>query len=169
MDVKQACVQLQKQGQMIMALINGLNGQEFCWKPNPESWSVLEVLGHLVDEEELDFRCHLDHILHTPDQPWPEIDPMGWVTERRYNEQDPDVQLINFSTAREQSIIWLASLPQPNFNASITLPWGALTAGDMLASWLAHDLLHLRQLVELRYAITAEACLPYRLDYAGKW
>jgi hypothetical protein len=39
----------------------------------------------------------------------------------------------------------------------------------MLASWLAHDLLHLRQLIELRYQITISRCDPYRVLYAGEW
>jgi hypothetical protein len=39
----------------------------------------------------------------------------------------------------------------------------------MLASWLAHDLLHLRQLIELRYQLTKSNSTPFNVDYAGKW
>ena len=46
---------------------------------------------------------------------------------------------------------------------------GRLSAGDMLTSWAAHDLLHLRQLVELRFAYLARQARPYSLDYAGEW
>jgi hypothetical protein len=49
------------------------------------------------------------------------------------------------------------------------MPWGKLSAGDIMASWLAHDLLHLRQLLELRYHLTLTNSMPYMLEYAGKW
>ena len=49
------------------------------------------------------------------------------------------------------------------------MPWGKLTAGDLLASWAAHDLLHLRQLNELRYAYLIQVAAPYSVRYAGDW
>jgi hypothetical protein len=36
-------------------------------------------------------------------------------------------------------------------------------------AWLAHDLLHMRQIVELRYAYHQWQAQPYRVDYAGEW
>ncbi len=169
MNVQDAVFQLRTQGQAISALASGLSREDARWKPTPQSWSLLEVLNHLVDEEIYDFRAHLNHILHTPDQPWPKIDPAGWVTQRHYNEQDLDETLIRFAAERAKSLTWLMGLIIPNWDAAAALPWGTLTAGDMLAAWLAHDLLHLRQLVELRYQITAVNCQPYQVDYAGKW
>ena len=69
MDLQKAIQQLNEQGQAILVLGTGFALPEARWKPDPESWSVLEVLNHLVDEEVLDFRRHLDHILHTPERP----------------------------------------------------------------------------------------------------
>jgi hypothetical protein len=169
MDLQNACPQLKAQGQAVIALATGLTTEEARWKPNPESWSVLEVLNHLVDEEIFDFRTHLDHILHTPGKDWPKIDPEGWVTQRHYNQQSLDDTLLRFEAERETSLSWLAGLPMPDWNAAVTQPWGTLSGGDMLAAWLAHDLLHIRQLVELRFHITKAANQPYQLDYAGKW
>lgn len=168
-DLQDILTQLEQQGQSIHALGAGLTEKESRWKPALEIWSVLEVLNHLVDEEIYDFRAHLDHILHTPDQPWPEIDPVGWVTQRHYNEQALEETLVQFIAERKNSLTWLAGLTNPNWDAAVTQSWGTLSAGDMLVSWLAHDLLHLRQLVELRYQITKIASQPYQLDYAGQW
>ena len=44
-----------------------------------------------------------------------------------------------------------------------------LTAGDLLVAWTAHDVLHLRQLTELRYALIARAGKPFSPAYAGDW
>lgn len=169
MEAEKAVEQLRYQGQAILALTGGLSEVEARNKPDPENWSILEVLNHLVDEEILDFRRHLGHILFTPDQPWPEIDPEGWVTEKNYNKFRLDETIQNFKAEREKSIAWLLGLSQPDWDAAISMPWGALSAGDMLSSWLAHDLLHLRQLVELRYQLTKNQCHPFDVTYAGKW
>lgn len=68
MEIKESIQQLQTQGDMIIALTAGLTAAKVRWKPDAMSWSILEVLNHLLDEEILDFRQHLDHILHKPDQ-----------------------------------------------------------------------------------------------------
>jgi hypothetical protein len=169
MDISSAQDQFQYQGKAIVVLASGLTSEQARWKPEPASWSVLEVLNHLVDEEVLDFRRHLDHILYSSDEPWAEIDPQGWVTEKKYNKRDLEGTLANFQKEREASIAWLGKLDDPDWKAEVSFPWGEIAAGDMLASWLAHDLLHLRQLVELRYALTAEASQPYGVRYAGEW
>lgn len=169
MDKQQMITQLEGQGQAILILADGLTDEEVRWKPNPSSWSLLEVLNHLVDEEIHDFRRHLEHILNTPYQPWPEIDPQGWVTLRKYNQRNLVETLANFKTERIASIAWLKTLSNPNWDTYVEFSWGNLSAGDMLASWVAHDVLHLRQLIELRYQLAANFSQPYSLDYAGKW
>jgi len=169
MELQSAIAQLKTQGQAILPLADGLSLEQARWKPDEKSWSVLEVMNHLVDEEVLDFRRHLDHLLHTPKDPWPEIDPQGWVNSKHYNERQLDATLAAFVAEREKSIAWLHTLKALNWDSAAAMPWGSLSAGDMLASWLAHDLLHLRQLIELRYALTESGSEPYRVEYAGGW
>lgn len=169
MQLQTVVSQLKTQARGIISLVDGLTGEDARWKPALNSWSVLEVLSHLVDEEIYDFRAHLDHILHTPNQPWPEIDPAGWVTSRHYNEGNFGKTRARFEVEREKSLTWLGEVTSPDWEATVIHSWGSLSAGDMLASWLAHDLLHLRQLTELRYLITGAASQPFLLDYAGKW
>lgn len=169
MNLKNAITQLENQGKAILSLGKDLTNEQARWKPGPEEWSVLEVLNHLGDEEELDFRQHLHHILFTPDEPWPKIAPQEWVFEKKYNQQALDKTLNNFKSERQKSLEWLKSLTDPDWKKTVQLPWGNLSAGDMLASWLAHDLLHLRQLVELRYQLTKSSSAPFNQDYAGKW
>ena len=138
-------------------------------KPDPGSWSGLEVINHLYDEEREDFRVRLDYILHHPGQPWPGIDPQGWVSERQYNQREIKESLNNFLEARQESLAWLKTLKSPNWAAAYEAPFGKITAGDMFASWVAHDLLHMRQLVELHWAYTTMLLGPHNVDYAGSW
>lgn len=169
MNLPSIIAQLTRQAEAICALVEGVPDEQARWKPSPDDWSILEVIHHLVDEEIEDFRRHLDHILFHANEPWPRIDPVGWVTQRRYNEQEPAAVLAQFLVARQESLAWLATLHKADWNAAIAMPWGSLQAGDMLASWAAHDLLHLRQLVELHYAWTRQAAAPYHIEYAGDW
>jgi hypothetical protein len=169
MDVDILMQLMVKHAQAIRTLVQPISDEQARWKPSPEDWSVLEVVNHLYDEELEDFRAHLDFILYHADQAWPEIDPEGWVSERGYNQREIGQSLDNFLSAREESLAWLRSLESPDWEAAYQLEWGDLTAGDMLASWVTHDLLHVRQLVELQHAYVVQQSEPYRGDYAGRW
>ena len=154
----------------IRNMVQGIILEQARWKPNPDSWSILEVINHLYDEEREDFRQRLDLILHHPDQDWPAIDPQGWVTARQYNQRDLHASLANFLDERQKSLNWLQGLENPNWRSAYNHPQvGPFYAADMLAAWLAHDFLHIRQLTELHYAYHAQQMRQYRVDYAGDW
>lgn len=161
--------QMDRQAEAIRALVQDISDEQARWRPGSGEWSILEVINHLYDEENEDFRTHLDLILHRPGEAWPRIDPQGWVTERQYNERELARSLGDFLDARKESLAWLEGLTSPNWEAAFQVPWGQITAGDMLASWVAHDLLHLRQLVELQRAYVVRLAHPYKVDYAGPW
>lgn len=162
-------LQLTNSAQAIQSLSSGIAIEQARWKPAPDAWSILEVVNHLYDEEREDFRAHLQGVMQIPQAAWTKINPPGWVIERRYLARDPAVSLQNFIGERASSLTWLRELQAPNWDASYDMPWGRLSAGDLLASWAAHDLLHLRQLVELRYACQAQSALPFKVAYAGDW
>jgi hypothetical protein len=161
--------QLIENADRIKALVQGVSNDVARWKPDKNSWSILEVINHLYDEEVEDFRVRLDIILHDPKKPWPPIDPVAWVSQRRYNMRDLDTSLKSFLDARSASLEWLHSLENPNWDSVYQSPFGVMRAGDMFASWVTHDHLHMRQLVELHRLSTGEKARPYRLDYAGTW
>jgi hypothetical protein len=169
MNLETQIAQLTAQAQVIRGLTDGLAPAQAAWKPGPGAWSVVEVVNHLYDEEREDFRAHLDTILAGPDVPWPPIDPQGWVTQRAYNQRDLAGSVASFLREREGSLMWLRGLTAADWDIAHPTPWGSITAGDMLAAWAAHDLLHIRQLVELRWQLTVAAAAPHRVIYAGEW
>ena len=161
--------ELTRGARTIGALVAGVTPDEARRRPSPEAWSLLEVVCHLEDEERLDFRPRLDSVLHRPGEPWAPIDPAGWVTARRYNERDLGEALRGFLAERERSLAWLDTLAAPDWSREHRASFGPITAGDLLASWAAHDLLHTRQLVELGRARLLAQTAPYRTQYAGDW
>lgn len=169
MDIEHATKRMEESAAAIRAVVAGITEEQARWKPDAETWSVREVVSHLWDEERLDFRVRIDCTLHWPEETWPPIDPAGWVTQRRYNDRTLADSLAGFSEARRESLAWLRALDGPNWAATYQAPWGPISSGDLLASWLAHDLLHLRQLVELRWALTVRELEPHQVRYAGEW
>jgi hypothetical protein len=169
MFLQQCIERLAGQAGIIHSLVEGVSDDQARWKADVNTWSILEVINHLYDEEREDFRAHLDFILRQPDHPWPLIDPQGWVTKRRYNKRDFRESVENFLKERQNSILWLKTFPSPDWDTVWESPFGKITAGDMLASWGAHDLLHIRQLVELHWSYYTLSVQPYRVEYAGKW
>jgi hypothetical protein len=152
---------------LVQLLVEDIPIEQARWKPDPDRWSILEVVNHLYDEEREDFRLHLDNILHHPEHSWAPIDPMGWITARKYNDRDLTESLADFLSERQQSLDWLEKLVIPNWESAAQAPWGPIKAGDMFASWVIHDQWHIQQLVRLRRDFSTHLAEPYDVQYAG--
>jgi len=169
MDFKALYQELENSTEMIRALLSGITQEKAKVRPNAESWSILEVVCHLYDEEREDFREHLDFILHRQHEEWHQIDPQSWVTERKYNEQEFAEMQDKFFAERKQSLEWLMGFSNSDWETTYTSQYGTTSAGEMLACWVAHDNLHIRQLVELRRLRIENITQPYNIEYAGDW
>jgi len=161
--------ELVESAEMIRTLSAGIDESEARIKPDEKSWSILEVICHLHDEEREDFREHLDFILHRQNEEWKSIDPQGWILSRKYNEKNFEEMRDKFFEERNKSLEWLKNLKNANWETTYTSEYGSVPAGEMLACWVAHDNLHIRQLVELRRAYIERITQPYAIGYAGDW
>jgi len=169
MEFQKLYQELTQSAEMIRALLAGISQEEAQVKPNQDSWSILEVICHLYDEEREDFREHLDFILHRQNEEWHTIDPQLWVTERKYNEKNLAEMQGMFFDERKKSLEWLKTISTANMETQYTSEFGSMKAGEMFASWVAHDNLHIRQLVELRRNLIERMTQPYDIGYAGDW
>lgn len=161
--------QLQQNKTAFIALLKDINEEMFLWKQTPSKWCLLEIMCHLYDEEREDFRFRTKWVLDKPNQTPPPFNPVIWVTERNYIEQDYNHVLNKFIEEREQSIIWLKSLENPKWENSFEhSKKGKLTAKFFLNNWLAHDYLHMRQIVKLKFDYFKHLSNE-NLDYAGIW
>jgi hypothetical protein len=161
--------ELRNSTDIINTLLLGISQEDAQFKPSPESWSILEVICHLYDEEREDFREHLDFILYRQEEEYHVIDPQAWVTERRYNEQNFLDMQDQFFSERRKSLQWLKGLDEVDWDTTYTSQYGSVSAGEMFACWIAHDNLHIRQFVELRRARIENITKPYPIEYAGDW
>lgn len=169
MDLNHFINQLRYTSQAITALTAGLDQDAVCWKPDDESWSIKEVIYHLAFEEIFDFRKYIGQIFTQSADPELEETRSTWSKDDPRKESPLEDLLSLFISEREKSLTWLRGLEDQGWEKEITFSWGSLKAGDFMVSWQAHDLLHLRQLVELRYALTAKSQPHFSVNYAGEW
>ena len=160
---------LEKNISVFEALMKTSNPEEYLFKTSDDKWCLLEIVCHLVDEEKFDFRARIKTALDDKKYPFFSIDPVGWVTERKYIEQDYAMKVQEWIDERRVSIEWLQSLDNPNWdNFFVHKTFGPVSSGHFLANWLAHDHIHIRQINR-----TKRAYLEYisgeNLSYAGKW
>ena len=153
----------------IASLVRATAAGQAHWKPEPTKWSVLEVICHLADEEREDFRTRIRRTLEDPALPWPAIDPPRWVEERGYASRQLGDALDDFLTEREASLSWLETCEMDGLGKIHNHPsLGPMSVGDLLASWVAHDLLHIRQLARLHHEFLDHED-PHAIGYAGGW
>ncbi|MBV6479975.1 MAG: hypothetical protein HGGPFJEG_02782 [Ignavibacteria bacterium] len=139
------------------------------WKPAENIWCLLEIVSHLYDEEREDFRARLDKILSN-DNNWNPIDPAGWVTSRNYIYNDYMDTVEKFLFERRKSIKFLRTLDHINWKVKVFHPkFGEFVALNMLCSWLAHDYLHVRQIIKTKYLFLNSGLASGDLRYAGEW
>ena len=170
MDFNKLAGSLARFPEILKSLLNGLSDSEIRWKPTNNVWSIMEIVAHIADEEELDFPVRLESTLSDPKREWAPIDPEQWAIDRNYNSLDLKETLARFSTARLSRLQWLENLENPNCDHGYIHPkFGEFKAGDLLSAWAAHDLLHLRQITKRLYEQINEAAKPYKTDYAGDW
>ena len=170
-DPHRALASLERFPAQLDALCAGLTDDDARWAPDDTCWSVVQIVAHLADEEIEDFRMRTRLTIEAPETEWPKIDPVGAAVERRYHERALSDELPRFHTERTASLTWLRSvIDTTDFARGHEHPRvGLVPAGELLASWVAHDLLHARQIVKRRYDAVVAEMAPYRTAYAGEW
>jgi hypothetical protein len=161
---------LSRGAKAIHALVKDVPPEHAVWRPENRGWSIVEVVHHLADEEAEDFLPRLEFLLASAPAPWPAIDPEGWVRERNYQEGDLGEALARFFASRGRNLSRLIELGTVDADLAYEHPQlGTLHAGDIVAAWQAHDLLHARQLLRLHHGWLAASSAPWSTAYAGNW
>lgn len=169
MNHKQIIEQLAVNRLIFSSLLKGKSKAEYLWKPKEKKWCLLEIVCHLYDEEIEDFRTRVKHTLEAPGTPPPPIDPVNWVLSRNYMEMNYNKMVARFLEERSKSIEWLQSLQNPNWSNSYKHPeLGTLSSEHFLYNWLAHDILHFRQINRLQFQYL-KSHSHHDLAYAGNW
>lgn len=132
-------------------MLEGLPPPWIAADEGPETWSAFDVVGHLIDGEETDWiprlRIILDHGTAKP------FEPFDRFRHKKLNKGKRLGDLLDrFEELRRRSLQELdscqlteADLGKPGRHPEL----GAVTIGQLMATWVAHDLDHVSQIVRV--------------------
>jgi hypothetical protein len=127
------------------------------------TWSVFDVLGHLVHAERADWMVRAKTILQFGEsKPFEPFDRLAQVEESRgksLNELLGEFALVRLENLRE--LRGLNLQPEDLARRGQHPAFGVVTLSDLLATWATHDLTHLHQ-------ISRVMAHQYR-DLVGPW
>lgn len=115
------------------------------------TWTVFDVVGHLIHGEKTDWIPRTKIILdHGESRPFDKFDRTAMMRE---SEGKTLPQLLDeFAAARDQSLRALRALniqPGDLEKRGAHPALGVVTLGNLLATWTAHDLTHLHQITRI--------------------
>jgi hypothetical protein len=169
MEQSHQIAELLRNQDVFKELLGRISKEQYQWRWQKEKWNLLEIVCHLYDEEREDFRVRTKSVLENPANALTKFNPVLWVTQRDYASQDYDIMLSRFLKERHESITWLKSLQNPKWENAFDHPkMGPLSAAFFLSNWVAHDYLHIRQILNLKYQYELQTS-GNKLDYAGRW
>jgi hypothetical protein len=130
----------------------------------PGSWSPFDVVGHLIHGERTDWIPRVEHILrHGDGVPFPPFDREAMFAASA-DRSLPEL-LDTFEALRGASLSRLQSLGLGDVDLSRRgrhPEFGSVTLGQHLATWVAHDLGHIGQIVRTMARQYSEAVGPWR-------
>jgi hypothetical protein len=116
-----------------------------------DSWSAFEIVGHLIVGERTDWMPRVQVILESGEaRPFDPFDRFAQMKEGQ--DKSLDQLLDDFAHLRGESLAALQALnlqPQDLKRRGKHPALGKVTLGELLATWVVHDLTHLHQLARV--------------------
>ena len=153
---------LERTPQTLRELLSGLPEIYIRATEGDATWTPYDVVGHLIHGERTDWIPRLRHILAEETRPF---DPFDRTAQFR-ESQGKDLQdlLATFSELRRQSLAQLLdmNLTEQDFDRKGLHPsLGEVTLGQLLATWVVHDLDHLSQVIRTMAKVYTEQTGPW--------
>jgi hypothetical protein len=155
---------LQRTPAVLDALLRDLPTEWTTATEGPDTWSAYDVVGHLIHGEETDWMPRVEHLLaHGESVPFTPFDRFAQFSASQ-GKSLPQL-LDTFRGLRATSLERLAALQLTARELERTgmhPALGRVTLGQLLATWVAHDLDHLMQVVRVMGWRYADAVGPWR-------
>lgn len=137
----------------LAAEVRALGRDGARWRPEPDAWSVAEVLGHLIEAERRGFAGRIREILRVDDPGLRAWDQAEVSIARDDRAADPVALVAELRTMRIDGIALVRSLTPADLARSGVHPKvGVLRVDELVAEWVHHDRTHLRQALEVAQA-----------------
>jgi hypothetical protein len=130
--------------------LNGLTDEEADRRPDPERFTIREVMAHLAEWEEV-FLLRMQRIANEDNPTLEGYDEWAWVTEHNYAATDPQEQAALFRERRARIVAFLhGRTPEAWEKSGLRPEIGVITLEALALLIPLHDLYHLKQIYEWR-------------------
>ncbi len=131
----------------VLRVLLGPLSSEVVLAPNPEGWSLKDIVAHLHDAESIAFSERIQRMLLEDGPLVHSIDPPARLIAGGYAERGLAELLDDLDRRRAEHVQWLRSLtPQQLQRVGEHDRVGEISVGDVAHQWAAHDMAHLRQI-----------------------
>lgn len=163
-DLEEAVAVLQRTPLVLRALLNDLPESWTHTNEGGDTWSPFDVVGHLAHGEKTDWIPRAQRLLeHGESQPFEPFDRFAQFEESEGKSMT--TLLEDFAALRKRNLATLAvwDLKAEQLALTGTHPdLGKVTLAQLLATWTAHDLAHIRQIARVMARQYAVAVGPWR-------
>jgi len=141
----------EKSPKQIAAAVSGLPDKTLRYKPAPEKWCILEILGHLADMEVL-YAYRFRQMLADRDPVIAPIDQDAWAKHLGYLESSPAELVALYGLNRHANVQLLRRLKVDELKKSAFHPEikAAVTVAEMVERMSGHGPNHLAQIERLK-------------------
>jgi hypothetical protein len=121
-------------------------GDDLRKRPAEGEWSVIELLGHMVDAE-LIVWARLRWIMAEDQPPIAGYDQDDWVRAQRYNDADPEPLLQVLEAVRPTTVaLYASTTPEDRERVGIHSERGPESFDTVYRMLAGHDIFHLQQM-----------------------
>lgn len=150
-DLDSGVAILERTPAVLRELLAGLPEAWIVPNEGPETWSPLDVIGHLIHGEETDWMVRTRIILSPgPERRFEPFDRLGHVGAEHGSTME--ALLDRFARLRAANLEELRGLDLRGEQLSRTgehPEFGTVTLAQLLATWVVHDLGHLAQIARV--------------------
>lgn len=141
----------EKSPKQVAAAVSGLPDKTLRYKPSPEKWSVLEILGHLADTE-IAYAYRLRQMLADAKPVIAPIDQDAWARNLGYMESAPAELVALYGLNRHANLQLLRRLKADDLKKSAFHPEMKkdVTVADLVERMSEHGASHLAQIEKLK-------------------
>lgn len=135
----------------IAAAVSGLSPATLRYKPAPGKWSIVEILGHLVDMEIL-YAYRMRQMIADKKPVIAPIDQDDWAANLGYMQENPAELVALYGLNRHHNLQLLRRLKVEDLNKSAFHPESKsdVTVAEMVERMGGHGANHLAQIERLK-------------------
>jgi hypothetical protein len=141
----------EKSPKQIAAAVSGLAEQTVHYKPGPDKWCILEVLGHLADMEVM-YAYRMRQMLADKKPVIAPIDQDDWAKNLHYTEESAAELVALYGLNRHHNLQLLRRLQPGDLDKSAYHPelQHNVTLAEYVEKMGTHGASHLRQIERLK-------------------